>query len=863
MSMSYVRYDLHDGYVHNWLVAGPQAIPVGDLDRYTGADFRLQIAQQYYEADSGITAQPVEPGPLTEGIVRVGDFEGHWRYIRCLEDHFVDLSTFFHITHYLRAWAYAEIESQVDADVSLTLATNGPADVWLNDAHVHRQTHHERHQPQSVTFAVRFVAGQNRILVRFENVAARDCTYVMALRIANRKSQIAHEVLLPTTIDPIERRNTLEKVFDAAYVEQDFYTYNESFTVSWPETLDAAASIAIRVQTPEGRIYAEGTPEAKAGLRFPIIHVYQFPIGVYHLVMMPRATEYYEGDMRITRTLRVWGLGNNRYHDAPYGTYDARRREALLAAARLEANVFSEIAKMAVGWWSLVDNNAILKAIDGINQRRDCSDFYLVGLLGMLYRFGDDSKFPDDIRQPLEDCILNFKYWHDEPGEDAMWYYSENHQILFHACEILAGQRYPDRAFTNDGQTGQWHREHGESLALAWLRERGMRGFSEWDSNCYFEEDLLALSHLVDLAETDAVWELASVLVDKILFSIAVNSYKGVFGSTHGRTYAPQIKGGYFEGTSGIANVMWGMGVFNDRILGTVGMALMENYELPVLLQSIATDLPDEAWSREHHAPVDADTDVGDGVYKVTYKTPDSMLCSAQDYRPGETGRQQHIWQATLGPGATVFVNHPACASEDGSRRPNFWSGNLVLPRVAQWKDALIAVHNLPDGDWMGFTHAYFPVHAFDAYVVREDATGRMWAFAKKGDGYLALTASQGLTLMTSGHTAYRELRSSGLRNVWFCQMGRTALDGDFAAFQEKVLSLDIAFDYLSVQATTLRGDTLSFGWEGSFRRNGEDVPLDNFPHYDTPYGVADFPANEMFIGYGDTAMRLKFVEET
>ena len=96
-----------------------------------------------------------------------------------------------------------------------------------------------------------------------------------------------------------------------------------------------------------------------------------------------------------------------------------------------------------------------------------------------------------------------------------------------------------------------------------------------------------------------------------------------------------------------------------------------------------------------------------------------------------------------MGPDAVVFVNHPPCMSKEGSHRPNFWSGNVILPRAAQWKDVMIAVHNIPGDDWMGFTHAYFPAHAFDEYVLREDANGYMWAFAKKNDGYLAITAAQ------------------------------------------------------------------------------------------------------------------------
>ena len=155
-----------------------------------------------------------------------------------------------------------------------------------------------------------------------------------------------------------------------------------------------------------------------------------------------------------------------------------------------------------------------------------------------------DPSFPESLRQPLEECVLNFKYWADEPGSDAMWFWSENHQILFHTCEILAGQLYPERIFTNAGQTGRWHREKGEQRALSWLLKRGAGGFSEWDSNCYFEEDLLALSHLADLADSQPVYDLATVIMDKMFLTMALNSYKGTFGSTHGRTYTPHIKGG-------------------------------------------------------------------------------------------------------------------------------------------------------------------------------------------------------------------------------------------------------------------------------------------------------------------------------
>jgi hypothetical protein len=379
-------------------------------------------------------------------------------------------------------------------------------------------------------------------------------------------------------------------------------------------------------------------------------------------------------------------------------------------------------------------------------------------------------------------------------------------------------------------------------LALEWLRARGTTGFTEWDSNCYFEEDLLALSHLHDLAEADEVRELAAIVMDKMLFTIAVNSYKGVFGSTHGRTYAPLIKGGQLEATSPITRLLWGMGVWNAHIRGVVALACSE-YELPPMIAGIATD-PSEMWHREQHP----------GVNKVTYRTADYMLCSAQDYHPGEKGYQQHIWQATLGPDAVVFGSHPPCISEEGAHRPNFWHGNYVLPRVAQWKDVLIAIYNLPEDDWLGFTHAYFPVYAFDEYVMREG-----WAFARKGSGYLALTAAQGLELVRRGPSAYRELRSYGRENTWLCHMGQESADGTFSAFQDKVLGLEATLAGLGARCETLRGESVALGWEGPFRVGDEEKPLAGYKHYDGPFCTVDLPASQMDIQYGEYIVRLHF----
>ncbi|MBN1874190.1 MAG: hypothetical protein JXA33_08160 [Anaerolineae bacterium] len=856
--ISYLEYELHQGFIHNWLVAGPQEVPVvgveGVIGRAGECARKLQVTRELYEIASGIVQTPVDRASFT-----LGDTELTWHYVRCLDDHFVDQSTFYHTWTYLRSWAYAQVSVWDGQEVTFILTTNGPADVWVNGEHVHRHEHFEHQDPARVSFTATLRENDesgkgNEILVRFEEVAARECPYVMALQLVGVDDEDV-EVRIPTSVERVARRMMYERVFSQSYLEEEVNCRGAKFNLRWADDLSPRGNYQYQVQDDLGRTHISGELEAKPGEVVDVGHGFRLWERQYYVVLRPIPQEYYGNDIRYEWKMPIFVL-DSRYSDTYYGTCDERRAEALKYAAERKENVFAEIAKMALERWDELDTELVLRTIAGINQRGDCSDFYLTGLLGVMYRYMDAPAFPESLKQPLKECVLNFKYWHDEPGRDAMCYTTENHSILFHTCEILAGQLYPDAVFSNVAQNGAWHREKGEALALTWLKRRAMYGFSEWDSNCYFEEDLLALSHLVDLAEHQEVVELAAVVMDKMLFTMAVNSYKGVFGSTHGRTYTRLIKGAQLEATSGIGRLLWGLGVFNPSIRGVVGLACSA-YKLPTHITLIANELPEEMWHRERHII----SEDGNEVNKVTYKTPDAMLCSAQDYHPGEYGYQQHIWQATLDHNAVVFVTHPPCMSEEGAHRPNFWHGNYILPRVAQWKDALIALHKLPADDWMGFTHAYFPAYAFDEYALQERPDGSAWAFARKGEGYLALFAAQGLDLVKLGPSAYRELRSYGQENVWLCYTGRAALDGSFEDFREKTLALTVDIQGLRVQCETLRGETLAFNWDGDLLRNGVVEPITGFDHYDGPYCKAELPATAMDIQVQDYLLRLRFAE--
>ena len=793
----WLEYPLQDGFVHSWLVAGPLATPLTDIGSDTEPNFKEQIAAEFRAraTASGQAQGPALPAPseIFASALERSKFvperdETMWRVVRCLDDHFVDLSTFHRTPHYLQAWAYCVLDSPNACEVTFSLTTNGPADIWLNREQCRRVEHFHHQLPHTVSFPARLKQGRNEIGVCFEAVALRECPYVLALQLTDDKDAGDFSVFLPTSIRPGNRRQKLESVFERAYLDRDMFSRNAKVIVRWPEGEPAQDDFAARLVRKGGRIYSEHHTKGEQREEVFLGSAFQFPRDDYQVFLFPNPEHYYVQGMRVERRIDIHVVGNNEYSTERYGTYPERQREALLYAARLgaEGGVFAEIAAMELGMWNNLNEQVILDCVDSINARAEYSDIDLVGLLGMAGRYIEEPGFPQALVGPLQDCFLNYRYWMDEPGADAMFFWSEDHQILFHTCEILAGQLLPDETFPNAGLSGSQRRAQGEERALSWLRKRAAGGFREWDSNSFFEEYALALSHLVDLAEHDNVRELAAVVLDKMLFGLAVNSFNGVFGSSHGRTLAPFIKDAYQEPTSGISRLLWGKGIFNRSIGGTVSLACAANYQLPPIIEAIAIDPAEEIWSRERHAgQLEEWCDRVEGeweVNKVTYKTPDYMLASAQDYRPGEPGYQQHIWQATLSPEAVVFVTHPPCLSEDGSHRPNFWRGNVVLPRVAQWKDLLVAVHRLADDDWLGFTHAYFPIYAFDEHEMRDG-----WACARVGDGYLAITASGGLALTQCGRSAFRELRSHAQNNVWLLQMGRAAVDGSFAEFVEKV----------------------------------------------------------------------------
>jgi hypothetical protein len=301
--------------------------------------------------------------------------------------------------------------------------------------------------------------------------------------------------------------------------------------------------------------------------------------------------------------LSVTFAGAADYWTQLQGEYESRRQAYLeLSAAAPRGRLFSQIAKLELGRGPL-EERVIRDALEFVHARHDCSDFRVAGLI-RIYHYGDSPLLDPRLRSQIREALLGFKYWMDEPGKDLLSMWSENHQIAYHSAEYLVGSVFPDAIFTNNGKTGRWHAETARRKVRAWIRIKALTGFAEWDSNTYYPVTMAALLNLTDFAPDPEIAKQARMLLDVMFFDMAVDSFRGTYGTSHGRTYrGPVTGGGPAEATSPLQRIAWGMGAAGrpDNI-GAVFLAASKRYRVARTIQLIGQHMPEELVNRERQS---------------------------------------------------------------------------------------------------------------------------------------------------------------------------------------------------------------------------------------------------------------------
>lgn len=600
-----------------------------------------------------------------------------------------------------------------------------------------------------------------------------------------------------------------------------------------------------------------------------------------------------------------------------------KNTRALLARVRTDGPVTGTYAALA----------ALLPATDGastlndatladelsdlcgfVDMRRDCADFRAIALLAVLL----GGRVPEASAELVQRSLVGFKYWMAEPGDDAMCFWSENHQLLFATAEYLAGATYGEETFSNDRRTGAEHREAGRLRLERWLDLRFRFGFSEWLSPVYYEEDAAGLSLLVDHAPDPEIAEKAAGVLDLLLLDCALHRFEGHFVASAGRLYEVQKKHPERSEmqlvvdhafTDGDVSANW------DRI-GMV-FCLRRAYEVPAVIREIAADPAPRTVRSGHGVDVsdaaalygaDADPEstgallwameafVNPGAIRTTMTSFDTwrmatnpflsalkaldwvprallpsamrlarpavagtalerahvtttrsdsyLLSSAQHYRPGHYGDQQHLWHVVLPGGVPIFATHPGGPLVDDATRqktPNRWVGNGVNPDVASAGPVLLAVYDTRgrrgygEGSRFRGSHLYVPFADLD-----DSARGSHWLAVRQGEGLVGVLATSELVAET-GHAVRQDGRVTG----WVVVCAELSEHGSLDGFSSWLAGCSVTLTGANLAVTT--PDAAYVLARRTLTKDGRPVASD-YGRYDSSWVQAPFDSDRIEV---------------
>lgn len=839
-----------------WLILGPfyrdlAKEVVGptffeDLDN-TGTENGRDVLQKYVEkAEPILTAQPVEENEQT-----YLDKAETWELVRRPEKMLMWGEHYFLSNH---LWAVflttlVQPEKQGKTRFRLVLPISSRAQVYLNGTAIF-DTEGARSTQRQYMFEYRFEAdleaGENVLSVglyrigRMARVGFRlECDQPLKARIPLAKGMSR------------TRRLKVERDIEALRMERDIFYDSHSVGVRVDRPIVSDAHLICRLIRDGKTLKTLRRRPKRAGL-LRMCKGADLPTDKYSLLC-----EFAdESGRKITAARFALGVITPTPPMTGYRRLEQRRKATLKHFAERryveeKLDIWGQVARYALEHYEEIDDEAIRRTCKLVADRLDCADFVIQGLIRLAYWDRRQKRLSPKIRATIKKTLLGFKYWADEPVDTAMYISSENHRILCHVAEYLAGQLYPTTEFTNSRQRGLFHVTKARVFIMEWLRQRGRFGFDEWHSNSYYPVNICPLLNLYDfaVAEDCKLKLLTRNVLHYMFFNLAADTFGGVFGTTHGRSYGVNLKYPDVEETAATCWLLFGQGSLH----GGMGMAAVcltkSDYELPELIYKIAADYKTVSLSRQQQGTL---PEHEPSANFVVYRTPDYMMSALQDYRKGELEPATHVGQITFTDKTVVFFSCPYTCGEGNGLRPDYWSGNATLPRVIQHHNVMSLTWRLNEMAWM--THCFFEQERFDKVAFE----GK-WVFARKGAGYIGIWAQNGMEVGNYGQYAGRELICYAPENTWLIECGREADWGSFKAFVQAVKSASIAAKGGEVIYDSPSIGRFVTGWDAQPTVADEPVQTRDYPLLESPFGESRYGSGEMTLRYGADKLRLYF----
>lgn len=749
MKSGELRYTVYSNeYITNWLTGGVIETPF--VAKMTPTIFEnYHPGASVKRADGKERTSPAKDEFLERAIFKESGFPAgvpiealYWPF----DTQLVDFSGFWHlpcdITFYARAYIYCEQACVQPIEIS----TCGAIKIWVNGRENAAFYPYESNIEARKSAQLALEAGRNEIVVGCNNYGERNIVFNFGIK--NMGGPLA--VSLPVNAD-IPRIKAINASLAAMYLDRLSYIAGK-ITLHTDQAFACDCGLRVCVGGITKKLEVrEGDGKLVWG------DAGELPIGYHEFVISCDI----DGIM-LSKKLWAEVYPRELETETP-ATYAERQRLALTFIVRNTAPTFEQfIAHLELGENRYEQYRDVIETlVTHVRQRGDCADFRVTKILWVLKKFRP--LLTKEQAGFFEETLLNFRYWFDEKGNDAMWFFSENHALCFHTGQLLAGELFPGSVFSNSGLTGQQQSAKAKRLIVEWIEKLLTYGYNEWNSAAYIPVDILSYISLRELSLDQEIRELAQKALDYTYEIFANNSFHGLLGTSNGRTYPRDLLANKNLTTNPLMWLAWGEGCLNSHVDPLIFMALSE-YQPPERLADIAK------WDSKQKLIV---TEF-QGTLRVPTtlcKTIDYILGSCKSPRIGGPGSQEHLLNLFIKDHQSrIWINHPGEGKIFGEKRPGYFTGNGLTPLVLQQGNVAVVHYNFSEellqSAEVKFTHAFCDLHVCDEVELQEH-----WAFVRRGDTFAALYAKNGLTVSQRAPLQNKELISPGINSTWLVKV--------------------------------------------------------------------------------------------
>lgn len=715
-------------------------------------------------------------------IDSVDRYNGDYNYLYFpFENNKVEFTSFIDTPHYLSCYGKTDIFSEHDSIEPFKLYTCGGVKLWLNGVEVVNFAPYTRNIQSEVDINLHLKKGENNLEIYFDELAERDVFYYFDLRYCG-DNQLNGSVEMDETPEKIKK---CQKIMESCYFTKDLYEVG-NVEIGYDNTL-IQDFFSIKIMKGASTLPLFDADEdfteyevilTQKNDKVTVGKIDDFSLGMFKYDLIVSFKNF-----TIKRQLLTCVYPKDiKYKNIPESIVE-RKREAIKFAMRYgDRNINKTLAIIeSEGVFNKEAKACFDISLDFVKQKKDCADFYLPGLIRAICEY--KNIIPSESITELEDAIFNFRYWIDEPGNDVMWYFSENHAFLFHVNQYITGHLYPERTFYASGRKGNEQYKIGKKRLIDWFEVFFKYGYAEWNSVTYIPIDLIGLFMLYDYAPDNDIRDMAKKGLDFTFKILAYNNFNGILSSSYGRTYEHSLKGRELTETSFIEWISCGKGFVNFKN-NSITSYCLSSYEPP-------SEYYDDVSIQKGE---DVELTFTQGINETniySYKTNDYCISSVVKFNPFKKGHQQHLQNIGLGKkNLQVYINHPGERPFSGENRPSYWAGNGTMPLIHQYKGLQLIHYKLSEDDLVHYIHMYSTMYDYDNYELENH-----WFFGQVDDAYIAVYFSSDPEITSFGANTNKEIIAEGLEHGIIVRVGSKYEFGSFEAFKELIMASGVEFD--------------------------------------------------------------------